>query len=124
MTFEIADSKLESQVYSSLNQLKKKHDEWMKQQDIANKMLYALLEECLEFYRFIQKDERYAVVLKRQFGKRLNTKIKLVNLVAESVFGKTKKTYTYAKALLRANVENIGMDGNISMSQWLTENNG
>ena len=97
---------------------------FLKQQNIANNMLYVLLEECLDFYRFLQKDERYATAFKNICGIKYNAKTKLANMIAQSVFGKTKQTYAYAKVLMNGYKEEIGTEGNQSMLQWLSENNG
>ena len=120
----IAQTAAETQVRNTLQTLQNKKSEWLKHQNIANNMLYVLLEECLEFYRFLQKDERYALAFKNICGIRYNSKTKLANMIAQSVFGKTKQTYAYAKVLMNAYNEGIGTKDNQPMLQWLSENNG
>ena len=124
MTNAIAQTTAETQVRKTLQTLQNKQAKWMKQQNIANNMLYVLLEECLDYYRFLQKDERYATAFKNICGIKYNAKTKLANMIAQSVFGKTKQTYAYAKVLMNGYKEEIGTEGNQSMLQWLSENNG
>jgi hypothetical protein len=124
MTKVIAHTAAETQVRKTLQTLRNKQTKWVEQQSIANDMLYVLLEECLDFYRFLQSDERYAVAFKNICDVKYNAKTKLANMVAKSVFGETKQTYAYAKVLMKGFNENIGTEGNLSMRDWLLGSNG
>ena len=76
------------------------------------------------FYRFVKSDERYETAFKNVCGYTFRHKTSLTNVIAKCVFGKTKQTYAYGKAMLKAVEDNIGAEGEISVLQWLSENGG
>ncbi|WP_157809151.1 hypothetical protein [Spiribacter roseus] len=116
---------LTTKVQETLNELQSKHAEWDKQQRYADTLLYTLLEGCLDFYYFLRKDERFESAFKGMCGFKWNSSTTLASLITKSVFGaKAKKGYAYAKALIAAVDNGVGVSGAVGMAQWLKENGG
>ena len=124
MAKAISITQAEDKVRNTLNTLQQAHSKWNEQQRITDNMLYVLIEECVGFYRFIKSDERYETAFKNVCGVTFRHKTSLANVIAKCVFGKTKQTYAYGKAMLKAVEDNIGAEGEISVLQWLSENGG
>ena len=124
MAKAISITQAEDKVRNTLNTLQQAHSKWNEQQRITDNMLYVLIEECVGFYRFIKSDERYETAFKNVCGITFRHKTSLANVIAKCVFGKTKQTYAYGKAMLKAVEDNIGAEGEISVLQWLSENGG
>ena len=124
MAKAISITQAEDKVRQTLNTLTQAHSKWNEQQRITDNMLYVLIEECVGFYRFVKSDERYETAFKNVCGYTFRHKTSLANVIAKCVFGKTKQTYAYGKAMMKAVAENIGDDGEISVLQWLSENGG
>lgn len=124
MAKAISITQAEDKVKQTLNTLQQAHSKWNEQQSITDNMLYVLIEECVGFYRFIKSDERYETAFKNVCGVTFRHKTSLANVIAKCVFGKTKQTYAYGKAMLKAVEDNIGAEGVISILQWLSENGG
>ena len=119
-----AISKVEIQVRKTIETLKNKQDKWKENQKIADSMLYVLIEECVSFYRYLNKDERNLDAFKNVSLVKFRHRTKVYNVLAELIFGKGKQTYAYGKAIHLAYVNGIGENNQISVLQWLEENGG
>lgn len=122
---KMSNEMLTTKVQETLNELQSKHAEWDKQQRYADTLLYTLLEGCLDFYYFMRKDERLESAFKGMCGFKWNSSTTLASLITKSVFGaKAKKGYAYAKALIAAVDNGVGVSGAVGMAQWLKEHGG
>lgn len=105
--------------------LNDKHKAWRAHVENGENILYALLEECLEFHNFLVRESDYQSAFKGMCRFSWHKNTGLTTLIAKTVFGvKNKQTYTYIKALDAALAKGVGADGAISMEQWLKENGG
>jgi len=124
MSKAISITQAEDTVRNTIETLQISYNKYAEQQRITTNMLYVLIEECVEFYRFVRSEERYTTAYKNVCGTIFRHKTNLATVIAKDVFGKGKKTYAYAKAMMKAVEDNIGTEGEISVLQWLSENGG
>ncbi|WP_139216060.1 hypothetical protein [Marinobacter sp. DSM 26671] len=124
MKTEILDVDVKGTMAYTLGQLREKHGLWEAQKDRADKVLHRLMGECLSLYRLCCKSEVYEQALKScvdfKFGK--NTKLTII--ISKAIFGNSKKHYAYAKALDKAIENQVGVDENMTMFDWLQQEGG
>ena len=123
-------NELDTAIEKTLSDLEAKRDIWSKQELVATNTLYALLEASLEFYYFVTKSKSNEEAFKRvinktkQGTKDIWKKTSTLMIIVKNVFGDNKKSYAYATALKKAIEAKIGTEGNISMWEFLAQNNG
>jgi len=124
MATAMADSVVETKIQTLTKKLSNKHSSWKSHQLKSNDMLYCLLEDCVEFYRFLKSDERYETMFRNLSGVKIKANTKLSNIVAESVFNKGKQTSAYSKVIAIAIEDGYGTEKNTSVLEWLQTNGG
>ena len=120
----IALTKVEIEIRKSIENLKSKQAVWSEHQKIADNLLYVLIEECVDFYKFLNKDEKNLDAFKNVALVKFRHRTKVYNVLAQLIFGKTKQTYAYGKAINLAFTNGIGDNGKITVLQWLQDNGG
>lgn len=109
----------------TLEELRKKHREWVELKQLTEEKLYLLLEGCLDLYYFLMESDAYVTAFKSLCDFKWGKTTPLAVLIAKAVFGpKAKQVHTYAKALTKAFEAKIGKPGKQAMLVWLRDNGG
>jgi len=110
---------------SKIDQLSSQYEHWRKHMEEGDKLLYALLDSCLKFHKFLIANENYQTPFKDLCLFHWNRNTSMMTLVAKRVFGPNNKSvYPYIKALNLALQLGIGNEGEPSLSAWLKSNGG
>ena len=96
MATAMADSVVETKIQTLTKKLSNKHSSWKSHQLKSNDMLYCLLEDCVEFYRFLKSDERYETMFRNLSGVKIkaNTIRRYSKKLCEVFESRTKRNHS------------------------------